>query len=69
MLLLAALLLAQPDLRSVVVLFITTLAMMFLADAKRCPFLSIIDSGMCAVVLLIMALPYATSDLVLKPVE
>lgn len=55
---LAVLLLAQPDLGTVVVLFITTLAMLFLAGAKMWQFLAIIGSGVFAVVLLIIAEPY-----------
>lgn len=58
MVVLAVLLLAQPDLGTVVVLFITTLAMLFLAGAKMWQFLAIIGSGAFAVVLLIIAEPY-----------
>ncbi|MDF7661298.1 cell division protein FtsW [Erwiniaceae bacterium L1_54_6] len=58
MVILAVLLLAQPDLGTVVVLFVTTLAMLFLAGAKLWQFLAIIGSGMFAVVLLIIAEPY-----------
>ncbi|PLR38502.1 cell division protein FtsW [Chimaeribacter coloradensis] len=58
MVILAVLLLAQPDLGTVVVLFITTLAMLFLAGAKMWQFLAIIGSGAFAVVLLIIAEPY-----------
>ncbi|PIJ49750.1 cell division protein FtsW [Erwinia sp. OLTSP20] len=58
MVLLAVLLLAQPDLGTVVVLFVTTLAMLFLAGAKLWQFLAIIGSGIFAVVLLIIAEPY-----------
>ncbi|NIG87433.1 cell division protein FtsW [Serratia symbiotica] len=58
MVVLAVLLLAQPDLGTVVVLFITTLAMLFLAGAKMLQFLAIIGSGVFAVVLLIIAEPY-----------
>ena len=58
MVVLAVLLLAQPDLGTVVVLFITTLAMLFLAGAKMWQFLAIIGSGVFAVVLLIIAEPY-----------
>nr|WP_240775786.1 cell division protein FtsW [Nissabacter sp. SGAir0207] len=58
MVMLAVLLLAQPDLGTVVVLFITTLAMLFLAGAKMWQFLAIIGSGAFAVVLLIIAEPY-----------
>ncbi|WP_387464878.1 cell division protein FtsW [Photorhabdus sp. RM323S] len=58
MVVLAVLLLAQPDLGTVVVLFVTTLAMLFLAGAKLWQFLAIIGSGVFAVVLLIIAEPY-----------
>ncbi|CVC12463.1 Cell division protein FtsW [Serratia marcescens] len=58
MVVLAVLLLAQPDLGTVVVLFITTLAMLFLAGAKMWQFLAIIGPGVFAVVLLIIAEPY-----------
>ncbi|WP_304162109.1 cell division protein FtsW [Lonsdalea britannica] len=58
MVVLAVLLLAQPDLGTVVVLFITTLAMLFLAGAKLWQFLAIIGSGIFAVCLLIIAEPY-----------
>lgn len=58
MVVLAVLLLAQPDLGTVVVLFITTLAMLFLAGAKLWQFLAIIGSGIFAVFLLVMAEPY-----------
>jgi cell division protein FtsW len=58
MVVLAVLLLAQPDLGTVVVLFITTLAMLFLAGAKMWQFLAIIGSGAFAVGLLVVAEPY-----------
>ncbi|MFT8209710.1 MAG: cell division protein FtsW [Symbiopectobacterium sp.] len=58
MVVLAVLLLAQPDLGTAVVLFITTLAMLFLAGAKLWQFLAIIGCGMFAVGLLIVAEPY-----------
>ncbi|TKI08754.1 cell division protein FtsW [Martelella alba] len=58
MVVLAVLLLAQPDLGTVVVLFVTTLAMLFLAGAKLWQFLAIIGSGIFAVGLLIVAEPY-----------
>lgn len=57
-LVMAFLLLAQPDLGTVVVLFVTTLAMLFLAGAKLWQFLAIIGMGVSAVVLLILAEPY-----------
>lgn len=55
---LATLLLAQPDLGTVVVLFITTLAMLFLAGARMWQFLAIIGSGVFAFVVLIVVEPY-----------
>jgi len=58
MVVLAVLLLAQPDLGTVVVLFVGTLAMLFLAGAKLWQFLAIIGSGIFAVCLLIVAEPY-----------
>lgn len=58
MVVLAVLLLAQPDLGTVVVLFVTTLTLLFLAGAKLWQFLAIIGSGMFAVILLIIAEPY-----------
>ncbi|NLS43692.1 cell division protein FtsW [BEV proteobacterium] len=58
MVVLAVLLLAQPDLGTVVVLFITTLAMLFLAGAKLWQFLAIIGCGMFAFGLLIVVEPY-----------
>lgn len=57
-LVMAVLLLAQPDLGTVIVLFVTTLAMLFLAGAKLWQFLAIIGMGISAVVLLILAEPY-----------
>lgn len=58
MVILSVLLLAQPDLGSVVVLFVTTLGMLFLAGAKLWQFLAIIGSGVFAVALLVIAEPY-----------
>ncbi len=58
MVVLAVLLLAQPDLGTVVILFITTLAMLFLAGARLWQFLAIIGSGVFAVCLLIITEPY-----------
>lgn len=55
---LSVLLLAQPDLGTVVVLFVTTLAILFLAGAKLWQFIAIISSGLFAVALLIIAEPY-----------
>ncbi len=61
MVLLAVLLLAQPDLGTVVVLFVTTLGVLFLAGAKLWQFIAIICSGAFAVILLIIAEPYRIS--------
>lgn len=58
MLTLAILLLAQPDLGTVVVLFITTLGLLFLAGAKLWQFLAIIGTGIFSVALLIITEPY-----------
>lgn len=58
MVVLSFLLLAQPDLGTVVVLFITTVAMLFLAGAKIWQFLAIIGYGVSAVILLITTEPY-----------
>lgn len=58
MFILAVLLLLQPDLGTVVVLFVTTLALLFLAGAKMWQFISIIGIGAAAVVSLIIAEPY-----------
>ncbi|WP_420021808.1 cell division protein FtsW [Candidatus Palibaumannia cicadellinicola] len=58
MVILAVLLILQPDLGTVVVLLMTTLAMLFIAGAKLWQFFSIIFSGMFAVIILIIAEPY-----------
>ncbi len=58
MVILAVLLLLQPDLGTVIVLFVTTLAMLFLAGAKLWQFLAIIGSGGFAVSLLVVTEPY-----------
>jgi len=58
---LAVLLLAQPDLGTMVVLFVTTLAILFLAGAKLWQFLVIIGCGVFTVVLLITTEPYRIS--------
>lgn len=58
MVVLAVLLLAQPDLGTVIVLFVTTLALLFLAGAKLWQFLAIIGSGIFAVIALILIEPY-----------
>ncbi|CUX96331.1 Lipid II flippase FtsW [Candidatus Gullanella endobia] len=58
MILLALLLLAQPDLGTVIILFVTTLAMLFLVGAKLWQFLSIVSSSIFVVLLLIITEPY-----------
>lgn len=58
MLILAVLLLKQPDLGTVIVLFVTTLGLLFLAGAKLWQFLAIISSGIGAVVILILTAEY-----------
>ncbi len=55
---LAVLLLAQPDLGSVVVMFVTTVGMLFLAGAKLIQFFGLIFTGVVAVVTLVVAEPY-----------
>ena len=54
----AILLLAQPDLGSVVVMFVTSLGMLFLAGARLVQFIGLILVGVSAVVTLIIAEPY-----------
>ncbi|MBU3824974.1 MAG: cell division protein FtsW [Candidatus Oceanisphaera merdipullorum] len=52
------LLLKQPDLGSVVVLFVTTLGMLFLAGARLSQFLSLVGLGIGLLVFLILSAPY-----------
>lgn len=54
----AVLLLAQPDLGSVVVLFVTTLGLLFLAGARVIQFVLMIMMGVAALVMLILFEPY-----------
>lgn len=54
----ALLLLAQPDLGSVVVLFVTTLGLLFLAGARVVQFALMILMGVAALVMLILFEPY-----------
>ena len=54
----AILLLNQPDLGTVVVMFITTLSLLFLAGAKLWQFFGLIITGMAALVTLIVIEPY-----------
>ncbi len=56
--LLAVLLLQQPDLGTVIVMFVTTMALLFLAGAKIWQFVALIASGLLAVVSLILLEPY-----------
>ncbi len=55
---LATLLLAQPDLGSVVVMMVTTVGLLFLAGAKLGQFIAILITGVSAVILLIVVEPY-----------
>ena len=54
----ALFLLAQPDLGSVVVLFITTLGLLFLAGARLFQFIAMISMGIAALIMLILLEPY-----------
>jgi cell division protein FtsW len=55
---LAVLLLMQPDLGTVIVMFVTTVALLFLAGAKIWQFIALIASGLLAGWTLIMLEPY-----------
>jgi cell division protein FtsW len=55
---LAILLLMQPDLGTVIVMFVTTVALLFLAGAKIWQFIALIASGLLAVAVLIWLEPY-----------
>ena len=55
---LAVLLLQQPDLGTVIVMFVTTVALLFLAGAKIWQFIALIACGLLAVVSLILLEPY-----------
>jgi len=54
----AILLLNQPDLGTVIVMFITTLSLLFLAGAKLWQFFALIFTGIAAIVTLIWIEPY-----------
>lgn len=54
----AGLLLLQPDLGSVVVMFVTTVGMLFIAGAKLWQFGALLFTGLGLVGLLILAEPY-----------
>ncbi|ART80844.1 cell division protein FtsW [Oceanisphaera avium] len=55
---LSVLLLLQPDLGSVVVLFVTTLGMLFLAGARLSQFLSLVGLGLALLLFLVINAPY-----------
>ena len=57
-LLLAGLILRQPDLGTVIVMFVTTVGMLFLAGAKLRDFFALIIGGVALVVGLIVVSPY-----------
>jgi len=57
-LILAGLILRQPDLGTVVVMFVTTVGMLFLAGAKLRDFFALIGGGVVLVIGLIVASPY-----------
>lgn len=54
----AVLLLVQPDLGTVVVMFVTTVSLLFLAGAKLWQFFGLMLTGVAAIVTLIVAEPY-----------
>ena len=56
--LLAIMLLAQPDLGTIIVMFVTTFGLLFLAGAKLWQFISIASVGMFALALLAVFEPY-----------
>lgn len=56
--LLAILLLMQPDLGTVIVMFVTTVALLFLAGAKIWQFIALIACGLIAIFSLILLAPY-----------
>ncbi|CAG9297968.1 cell division protein FtsW [Celerinatantimonas diazotrophica] len=55
---LAVMILAQPDLGTVIVMFVATIGMLFIAGAKLVQFIGLMFSGIVAVVILIAAEPY-----------
>ena len=61
---LALLLLAQPDLGSVIVMFVTVVGMLFIAGARVSQFIGLICMGCAAVVTLILISPYRVKRLV-----
>lgn len=58
MLVLSLLLLKQPDLGTVIVLFVVTLGILFIAGAKLWQFAGILFAGLTAVIILILIEPY-----------
>ncbi|MFD2178795.1 cell division protein FtsW [Veronia pacifica] len=58
LILLAVLLLTQPDLGSVIVMFVTTIGMLFIAGAKLWQFVSLMAGGLASIAVLIIAEPY-----------
>lgn len=58
MLVLSLLLLKQPDLGTVIVLFVVTLGILFIAGAKLWQFIGILLAGVTAVIILILIEPY-----------
>ncbi|MCG7498180.1 cell division protein FtsW [Vibrio sp. Of7-15] len=57
-LLLAFFLIAQPDLGSIIVMFVTTVGMLFIAGAKLWQFIALVIAGGGGVLILIIAEPY-----------
>ena len=55
---LACVLLMQPDLGTTVVMFVTTIAMLFIAGAKLWQFIALVMGGISLVIVLILAEPY-----------
>lgn len=58
MLVLSLLLLKQPDLGTVIVLFVVTLGILFIAGAQLWQFIGIVSAGFFAVIILILIEPY-----------
>lgn len=58
MLILSFLLLKQPDLGTVIVLFVVTLGILFIAGAQLWQFIAIVSTGIFAMIILILIEPY-----------
>lgn len=58
MLILSFLLLKQPDLGTVIVLFVVTLGILFIAGAQLWQFIAIVSTGLFAMIILILIEPY-----------